>query len=199
MNPARHGPGALWAYWRHNLDPFIIRFYAEYGIRWYGLAYVLGVLFGWWMFRRWQQAGRLPLREKEVADFAFAVVIGMMVGARLGYCVFYAWEKLVANPLFVLDIFHGGMSSHGGVMGLCLGVVIYARKKKREPLVLADTVAAVIPMGIIAGRLANFINGELWGRPTDVPWAIIFPHAAAAGGLPVPRHPSQLYPVFWKA
>lgn len=178
-------------HWVHDLNPFVWQIYGEWGIRWYGVAYLVGILLGVWLIARWRKAGRVPLLPGEPSEFVMVVAIGMLVGGRLGYCILYAWPALVANPLMVFDVLHGGMASHGGMVGIIVGLYGYARWKKRNFLVLSDALAVVAPMGIIAGRIANFINGELWGRPSNVPWAVIFPRADMQ-----PRHPSQLYAAF---
>jgi phosphatidylglycerol:prolipoprotein diacylglycerol transferase len=183
----------MFAYWKHDLDPFIIEFWENFGIRWYGVAYVLGILAAGWIIFRWQRRGRVPLSRGEVLDFLMVAAVGMLIGGRLGYFVFYEWDRLVTAPWTVLNMMSGGMASHGGLIGFAIAVGIYARLKRRSFLVLSDVLAAVTPIGVIAGRIANFINGELWGRPTNVPWAVIFPNPAAGN---VPRHPSQLYAAF---
>jgi phosphatidylglycerol:prolipoprotein diacylglycerol transferase len=184
---------SLLAHWRHNLNPFIIEFGGGFGIRWYGVAYVLGILLAMWLIGRWQRRGQVPLTQGEVLDFIMVVAIGMLIGGRLGYFVFYDWDNLISRPWQLFNITSGGMASHGGVIGMTLAVVIYARVKGRSCFVLGDILAVAIPIGIFAGRVANFINGELWGRPSNVGWAVVFPGAPTVGGLEVPRHPSQLY------
>ncbi|TVR13935.1 MAG: prolipoprotein diacylglyceryl transferase [Planctomycetota bacterium] len=182
-------------YWVHNLDPFLIRFWGEVGIRWYGLAYILGFTVAWWLVRRWSDQGRLPVSRQGVADFVLYVAIAMIAGGRLGYCLFYyqtaehgAFVAFLRDPLVFFRMWEGGMASHGGIAGLFIGTWLYCRMRKVPFMVMGDTVAATAGIGVALGRLANFINGELWGRTTDVSWAVIFP---AAG--PEPRHPSQLY------
>jgi phosphatidylglycerol:prolipoprotein diacylglycerol transferase len=116
-----------------------------------------------------------------------------MIGGRLGYCFLYTGPYVLHHPLEVFELWHGGMASHGGIAGLILAVWLFARRRNVSVLALLDAAAATGPLGIAFGRIANFINGELWGRPTSVPWAVIFPHAPLVNGLEVPRHPSQLY------
>jgi phosphatidylglycerol:prolipoprotein diacylglycerol transferase len=187
----------MFAYWEHNWSPFIIEFWEGFGIRWYGMAYVFGIVVGGWLIFRWQRQGRVPLTHKEVFDFLMVAAVGMLMGGRLGYFVFYEWDRLLTAPWSVLNMMGGGMASHGGLIGFAIAVGFYAWWKRRSFLVLSDVLAAVTPIGVIAGRIANFINGELWGRPTTVPWAVIFPHRAArVDGVAVPRHPSQLYAAF---
>jgi len=206
--------------WVNTLDPFLWRIHGEFGIRWYGLAYLAGIFIGAWVIGRWARHGRVPLRVHEVSDFAFVVGLSMVLGGRLGYCLFYHPHLFIefggGLPWWgVLRVMDGGMASHGGLLGLIFGIWWWARKYQRSMLVLADVVAAVTPIGIICGRLANFINGELWGKVADpvVAWAVVFPsenreripvqlgyeasQAWLLDSLRVaalsPRHPSQLY------
>jgi phosphatidylglycerol:prolipoprotein diacylglycerol transferase len=141
------------------------------------------------MVIRWHRRQRCPLNATEGQDFALYGGLGMIIGGRLGYCLFYAWPHVVADPLYLFRLWEGGMASHGGILGLMAGSWLYARKRQVAVALLFDMVAAVAPMGVMLGRLANFVNGELWGKPTDVPWAVIFP----LSGDHLPRHPSQLY------
>lgn len=194
-------------HWVHNLSPFLIGPFdlgplGMQGIRWYGLAYLAGLVCGYLIVRRWSDCGRVPLRREEIQDFVLYSGLGMIIGGRVGYCLLYGWHDLMADPLYLFKVTDGGMASHGGIVGLVLGMAIYARKYQRSFWVLGDLLAVTGPLGIGFGRIANFINGELWGRPSDVPWAVIFPKSAP---LPenaplalqianaVPRHPSQLY------
>lgn len=187
------------SYWVHNLDPFLIRFWGEVGIRWYGLAYILGFVAAWWLIQRWIRQQRLPITSAQVGDFVLWTGIAMILGGRLGYCLFYygqgeAWGPPLAflrNPGVFFEFGRGGMASHGGIAGLFLGTWLWTWRQGRSFWVFADVVAATSGIGVALGRIANFINGELWGRPTRVSWAVIFPLA----GDGVPRHPSQLYAV----
>lgn len=182
-------PHAL-AYWTHDLSPFLLRIGENFGIRWYGVAYLLGFVVGAWLLRRYAQSGRSKLPAALVMDFMTALVIGVMVGGRLGYFVFYQPSALFHDPLVLLRVWEGGMASHGGFLGVIAALAWFARKHRIPFLHLGDLVAASSAAGLLFGRIANFINGELWGKPTDVPWAFIFPDSP----LPlVPRHPSQLY------
>lgn len=162
-------------------------------IRWYALAYVVGILLGWWLARRyvanaglWGAVNRPT--EAEIDDFILWVTLGIIVGGRLGFVVFYNPAFYLANPLEIVKVWNGGMSFHGGLMGAALAIVGFARGKAFSAWSLFDIVAAVAPIGIFFGRIANFVNAELWGRVTDVPWAMVFP--GTDGQL---RHPSQLY------
>ncbi len=194
-------------HWVHNLSPFLIGPFnlgplGEQGIRWYGLAYLSGLLVGYWIALRWIAAGRVPVRREELQDLVLYSGIGMIVGGRVGYCLLYGFHELVANPLYLFKVTDGGMASHGGIIGLFAGMYWFARTRRRSVLVLADLISVTGTLGIAFGRIANFINGELWGRPSDVPWAVIFPKSAIVpDNAPlavqianaVPRHPSQLY------
>lgn len=171
-------------------------------VRWYALAYVAGLLLGWWYLvrllkieRLWAAApfnGKRPLSAEQVGDFFVWAAIGVILGGRLGYVLFYGLvyntRDFLENPLLVFQPWNGGMSFHGGLVGVILAIFFYARWSKIEIVQLGDLVAAVTPIGLFFGRLANFINGELWGKPSSLPWAMIFPHADLQA-----RHPSQLY------
>jgi phosphatidylglycerol---prolipoprotein diacylglyceryl transferase len=180
-------------YWVDNLDPWAIHFYGNFGIRWYGLSYAAGILVAAWFFSRWARQGRLPVPFDQVGTLITYTAIGVLVGGRLGYCTFYNAQEIIRHPLEVFAVWHGGMASHGGILGLFLALCIFARQHLINPLQLLDAAAAVGPLGIAFGRIANFINGELWGRPATIPWAVIFPQAPLIHGVNVPRHPSQLY------
>ena len=184
------------SHWIHNLSPFAIEFAPGVGIRWYGLAYLAGLALGWWMVTRWVRQGRSPLRAEQIQDYVLCIGIGMLVGGRLGYCLFYQGDRLLTDPLYLLKVWEGGMASHGGIIGMAVGAWWYARSRAQSLPALADLVAATAPMGVFLGRIANFINGELWGMPSTVPWAVIFPDAPLVDGVNVPRHPSQLYAAF---
>jgi phosphatidylglycerol:prolipoprotein diacylglycerol transferase len=184
------------AYWVHDLSPFIIRFGENFGIRWYGLAYVLGFLAGGWLMMRYHRAGRSALPAERVPDFIVALVAGVLIGGRLGYFLLYDFELLRSHPLVLLRVWEGGMASHGGFIGGVLAVWWFARRSGLPFLHLGDVVATTVSVGLLLGRLANFVNGELWGKITTVPWAVIFPKSAPEGtpvALIAPRHPSQLY------
>jgi phosphatidylglycerol:prolipoprotein diacylglycerol transferase len=184
------------AYWVHNLSPFIIRFSENFGIRYYGLAYVLGFVAGGWLLKRYHAAGRTPLTFDAAMDLVVTVVVGVFLGGRLGYFILYHPETFMADPLGILRVWEGGMASHGGFVGVAVALWVFARWRKISFLHLGDLIVSAAPVGLFLGRVANFINGELWGRPTRVAWAVIFPLSERAG-TPVehmfPRHPSQLY------
>jgi len=179
------------AYWVHDLSPFLGPHWGNFGLRYYGLAYVLGFVGGWWLLRAAGRADRSPLRGEAVDDFIFVVVLGVTVGGRLGYFFLYDGVKtLLADPFTVFRVWDGGMASHGGFVGVTLAVTWFAWRRKIPFLRLGDLVTSVTPLGLLFGRMANFINGELWGKPATMPWAVIF---SQTGGGPGPRHPSQLY------
>lgn len=185
------------AYWVHDLSPFVIQFTDTIGIRYYGLAYLLGFVGGAAGLYAYARAGRSQLPAPVIPDFIIAIVIGVMVGGRLGSFILYeGWRTAIDDPLAILRVWEGGMASHGGFIGVAVAMWIFARRQKLPFLHLSDLIVSVAPLGILLGRIANFINGELWGKVTQVPWAVIFP-ASAPEGTPIseiaPRHPSQLY------
>jgi phosphatidylglycerol---prolipoprotein diacylglyceryl transferase len=175
-----------------NIDPVLISI-GPFAIRWYALSYIVGILLGWLYGRaiirreRWW-GGPAPLRGSDFDDFVLWVTLGIIIGGRAGYVLFYNLPHFVQHPLAILQVWEGGMSFHGGFIGCVAAVMLFSWRRGIPMLSLGDVTCAVGPIGLFLGRVANFINGELWGRPTDVPWAVVFPHAG-----PLPRHPSQLY------
>ncbi len=169
------------------IDPVLVQI-GPFAIRWYALAYIAGILIGWRFVR--SRAAQRPDGPDAVAidDFVVWATLGVVIGGRLGYVLFYQPGYYFANPLAILQVWKGGMSFHGGALGVIAALILFARQRGIRLLVLSDLVAGAVPIGLFFGRVANFINGELWGRPTDVPWAMVFPRAG-----PEPRHPSQLY------
>ena len=157
-------------------------------IRWYALAYVVGLIGGWWVMRRQIRASQSVLDNKQLDGLLNACLIGILVGGRLGYVLFYNPAAYLAEPLDILKVWEGGMSFHGGLGGVILAILWCARSHRLRALAIGDEVALVAPLGLFFGRLANFINGELYGRVTDHPLGMVFP-----GGGQLPRHPSQLY------
>jgi phosphatidylglycerol:prolipoprotein diacylglycerol transferase len=183
-------------YYIDNLSPFAWEFFPGFGLRWYGLAYVLGFLFGWAILIRMARENFLDMDEKARGNFLLAIILGVLIGGRLGYMLFYRLDDFLANPFSFLRIWEGGMSSHGGFIGVALACWTCARSYKIKFFTLTDAICVAAPAGLLLGRLANFINGELWGRIAYLPWAVIFPRSAPEGtplGLIAPRHPSQLY------
>lgn len=162
-------------------------------IRWYSLAYLFGILIGWWLIVRNVKKYDLKLSKENIEDFIFYLTLGIVIGGRLGYVIFYGGTAFWMNPLQVFEVWKGGMSFHGGVLGVIAATFLFAKKINYKFLALTDLIVLYAPIGIFFGRLANFVNDELWGRVTTVPWAIKFPN----GGY-LPRHPSQLYEAFFE-
>jgi len=174
------------------IDPVLISV-GPFAIRWYALAYIVGILLGWLYARRLIRNERLwggpaPMTVTDFDDFVLWVTLGIILGGRTGYVLFYNLPHFIANPSEILAVWHGGMSFHGGFLGCVIAVIGFALRRKIPILPLGDLTCAVAPIGLLLGRLANFINSELWGRVTDVPWGIVFPNGGS-----LPRHPSQLY------
>ena len=178
----------------HNLDPILFDF-GFLAIRWYSLAYIFGILIGWWLAKKilLKQTKKVNFNSevKEFDDLITYLIISILIGGRVGYILFYNFGYYISNPLDILKIWEGGMSFHGGLTGIIFGTYLYSLKKKIPALFLLDIIACVAPVGIFFGRIANFINGELVGKTTDVYWGIIFPLIDN-----MPRHPSQLYEAF---
>jgi phosphatidylglycerol:prolipoprotein diacylglycerol transferase len=163
-------------------------------LRWYSLAYLAGIFFGYWYLLRLIREPGAPMARRHADDLVFYAALGVILGGRIGYVLFYRPGYYLENPLEIVKLWDGGMSFHGGVIGTSLGILYLAWKHKLQWLRLHDYVACVVPIGLFTGRLANFVNAELWGAPTTVPWAVRFPEVVA--GVTVlgpPRHPSQLY------
>lgn len=175
-----------------TIDPVLIEF-GPFAIRWYALAYIAGLLIGWWSMRALVTSDKLwgaQIRPSlvDVDDFVVYATLGTILGGRLGYVLFYAPAYYLQNPLEALAVWSGGMSFHGGFLGVVAAMALFAWRRGIPLWTLFDLAGAVAPIGLFFGRIANFINAELWGRTTDVPWAFVFP-----GAGPEPRHPSQLY------
>lgn len=201
--------------WLHDIDPIAVPLpFWPHGIHWYGLMYLAGFAFAWWMGRRRVRAGRLPgVNEEAFGDLIFYGMLGVVLGGRLGYVLFYGLETALADPLSVLRINEGGMSFHGGLLGVLAGAAWWTRKHGLHAFDTIDFLAPLVPAGLGFGRLGNFIGGELWGKPTGGGWGVVFPDALPAeyarlpaeqlrqlhesGALePFARHPSQLYQAF---
>ncbi len=176
-----------------DIDPVIVRL-GPLAIHWYGAGYIVGILFGWWYAKRLLSDARLwgggtpPIRAEDIDDFVLWAAIGIVVGGRLGYVLFYDLARFAANPLEIVALWQGGMSFHGGFLGTTLAMVLFARARHIPVWSLFDVIAAGTPVALGLVRCANFINSELWGRVTDLPWGVVFPN-----GGPLPRHPTQLY------
>lgn len=175
----------------HDFSPFLIKFTEAFGIRYYGLAYVFGFLIGYWLLSRYHKRGLTPIGPQLQGDLFFALMLGVFIGGRLGFFLFYDLPGLMSNPLALFQIHKGGMASHGGFLGVAVALIVFARRKQQPLWHVSDLVCSIAPVGLFLGRVANFINGELWGRPAWVWWAWRFPDAPDGGQLP--RHPSQLY------
>ena len=170
-----------------DIDPIAISL-GPLKIRWYGISYVVGILFAWWLLRL--RATRFHLTYEQVADLIFYATVGIILGGRLGSVLFYNLPYYLEHPLEIIMINHGGMSFHGGLVGVLVAMWYFGRKINKGFFEVSDFLAPVVPVGLFFGRIANFINGELWGSPSNMPWAMVFPNPLAGG---IPRHPSQLY------
>lgn len=173
-----------------NIDPVLIEI-GPLAIRWYGLMYLLGFVFAMWLANRRADKPGSGWTREQVSDLLFAGFLGVVLGGRIGYVLFYNFDMFLDNPLYLFKVWTGGMSFHGGLLGVITAMFWYAYRHNRTFFNVADFIAPLVPFGLGVGRLGNFINGELWGRPTDMPWGMVFP----TGG-PLPRHPSQLYEFF---
>ncbi|GAB2637162.1 prolipoprotein diacylglyceryl transferase [Vibrio panuliri] len=170
-----------------NIDPVLVSI-GPLSIRWYGLMYLIGFAFALWLANRRADKPGSGWTREQVSDLLFAGFLGVVIGGRVGYVLFYNFELFLQDPLYLFKVWTGGMSFHGGLLGVITAMFWYARKNGRTFFGVADFIAPLVPFGLGMGRLGNFMNSELWGRVTDVPWAIVFPN-----GGPLPRHPSQLY------
>ena len=175
----------------HNLDPVLLDF-GFITIRWYSLAYIFGIFLGWWLgkkiIKNFLQSVNFKFDLKEFDDLITYLIISIIVGGRLGYVLFYNFEYYILNPVDIIKVWEGGMSFHGALIGIIIGTYLFSVKKNIPTFFFLDVIACVSPIGILLGRVANFINGELVGKVTEVSWGIIFPTIDM-----MPRHPSQLY------
>jgi len=176
-----------------DISPVLVQI-GPFAIRWYALAYIVGIFIGWWYARRlvanaslWGPGGS-PITPDDLDDFVVWATVGIVAGGRLGYVLFYDLPAFVASPLEIFAVWNGGMSFHGGFLGTVVAMLLFARRRGFSPWALLDIMGPSVTFGLFLGRLANFINGELFGRQTDMPWGVVFPF-----GGPEPRHPSQLY------
>lgn len=174
----------------------------EFALRWYALAYLVGLLAGWRIMVALMQrpalwGDRAPMAAEQVEELLTWIVVGVVIGGRLGFVLFYEADYYLAHPVEIVRVWQGGMSFHGGFLGVVLAAWVFARRNAIPPLRLADALAVATPVGLGLGRVANFINAELWGRPTDLPWGVVFPgeaaQACATATMACARHPSQLY------
>jgi phosphatidylglycerol:prolipoprotein diacylglycerol transferase len=171
------------------IDPVLVEI-GPLAIRWYALSYVAGLFIGWWYILKLNKRGDVLTRE-QIDDLFVWVALGVILGGRIGYILFYGLDRYLAEPMEMIKVWKGGMSFHGGLVGVGLALILFSRLRKVPLWRLSDLMACTAPIGLFLGRIANFINGELWGRPTLQPWGMVFP----TGGN-VPRHPSQLYEAF---
>ncbi len=170
------------------IDPVLVEI-GPFAIRWYALAYIAGIVLGWLLARRLVALDPVASTREQMDDYVTWVTLGIILGGRLGYVLFYKPGYYLFHPLEALAVWQGGMSFHGGMLGVVIATLVFCHRNRLDLLRFGDRVAPVVPIGICFGRLANFINAELWGRATDVPWAMVFP----TDPLQLPRHPSQLY------
>lgn len=173
-----------------NIDPVLVQI-GPFAIRWYALAYITGLVLGWRYIRWLAKTAIEKVTAEDVDDYLVWATLGVVLGGRLGYVLFYKPGFYLAHPDQIFAVWQGGMSFHGGLIGVAVATVLFCRKRGIHILAFGDMVSAAAPIGLFFGRIANFINGELFGRVTDVPWGVVFPR-----GGPVPRHPSQLYEAF---
>jgi phosphatidylglycerol---prolipoprotein diacylglyceryl transferase len=178
------------AVWQPELDPFFIKFPESFplqGIRWYGLAYVTGFLVGAALLKLYYSKKKSPLNPDQQSSLLTALILGVFIGGRAGYMLLYQFDALLSDPFSFFRVWEGGMASHGGFIGVLIALIYFSRSSDVPFLKLADIVVTLVSPGLFFGRLANFQNGELWGKVTDVSWGVIFP------GMSEVRHPSQLY------
>ena len=185
-------------YWIHDLSPFLWEFPEPYsnwgpgGISWYGIAYLLGFIIAGVILRIAWKKGRSPYDPEQVMNLMTFQILGVLIGGRIGYVLLYQTSKFWQDPLVLLRVWEGGMASHGGFVGVCIATLWYARQSKQSPYPIGDLIVSIVAPGLLFGRIANFINGELWGRTTEVSWGVLFPNAPGFA-LSVARHPSQIY------
>ena len=170
-----------------NIDPVAVSF-GPFEVHWYGLMYLIGFIGGWWLGVIRARRPGTEWRAKEMGDVLFYIALGVVLGGRIGYTLFYNLPGFIDDPLVILRIWEGGMSFHGGLLGVLFAMWLYGRHTNRTFFTVTDCIAPFVTVGLCAGRIGNFINGELWGRPTDLPWGMVFPFVDD-----LPRHPSMLY------
>lgn len=171
-----------------DIDPVAVAL-GPVKVHWYGLTYLGGLFFAWWLANKRAQRANSPIQRAQVDDLIFFAAMGIVIGGRFGYALFYGFDRLIAEPLWLLRVWEGGMAFHGGLLGVIGALWFFCRRHDVSFGALADFVAPLTPVGLALGRLGNFIGQELWGRPSDVPWAMVFPKDP----LGLARHPSQLY------
>ncbi len=174
-----------------GFDPVALDVFGVFQIRWYSLAYISGFVFIWLYGAHLARRRGDPRLGDAMGDLIVWIILGTILGGRLGFVLFYEPGQFLEDPLAILRLWEGGMAFHGGLIGVVVSICLFSRSRGLHPFSVGDVLAAGTPVGLLLGRLANFVNGELWGRPTDLPWGIVFNHDARAGLMP--RHPSQLY------
>jgi phosphatidylglycerol:prolipoprotein diacylglycerol transferase len=184
--------------WVHNLSPFLWKFPESWGnwgpggIRWYGLSYLAGFLTAYYLLLLAYKKQRSPYTKEQILNLMTFQILGVLLGGRIGFALLYRTEELLSDPLMIFYVWQGGMASHGGFIGVIIATFWYTRKSHQSFWPVADLIATIVPPGLFFGRLANFVNGELWGRTTEVSWGVLFPKAPDFA-LGIARHPSQLY------
>ena len=186
------------SYWIHDLSPFLWRFPGELanwgpgGIRWYGISYLLGFIAAYFLLKLYFKHNRSPYDQEQIMNLITFQIIGVLIGGRIGYLLLYQGEKFLSDPLTIFRVWEGGMASHGGFIGVFIATLWYAKKSSQSIKPIGDLIVSIVPPGLFFGRIANFINGELWGKVTQVEWGVIFPKAPDFA-LGMARHPSQIY------
>jgi len=173
-----------------SIDPIAIAI-GPLKVHWYGLMYLVGFAGVWFLGKKRAEESWSPIKPEAMEDLVFYGAMGVILGGRIGYILFYNFQAFLNDPTILIKIWQGGMSFHGGMLGVFVAMWLFAKKQRCSMLQLTDVIAPLAPIGLFAGRIGNFINAELWGHTADVPWAMVFP-----GGGPLPRHPSQLYEAF---
>lgn len=174
--------------WIHDINPIALEL-GSLKVHWYGLMYLIGFAGAWWLGVVRARKANSGWNEEQISDLIFWGAMGVVLGGRMGYVLFYNFDQFLADPLWLFAIWEGGMSFHGGLIGVVVAMFVYSRQLNKSLFEVADFVAPLIPVGLGAGRMGNFIGGELWGRATDLPWGVVFPRT----GDGIARHPSQLY------
>lgn len=181
-------------YWIHDLSPFLIEFSGDWrnwgpgGIRWYGISYLLGFISAYFLLVLYHKHQKSPYDKEQIMNLITFQVIGVLIGGRIGYLLLYQGDKFISDPLSIMRVWEGGMASHGGFIGVFIATFWYAKKSNQSIKPIGDMIVSVVPPGLLFGRIANFINGELYGKPATIMWSVIFPEVDK-----LPRHPSQIY------
>ena len=186
------------AHWTHDLSPFLWKFpesmsdWGPGGIRWYGFAYLMGFVCAYLLLKFYYKKKRSPYDSEQIMNLMTFQILGVLLGGRIGYSILYQWNSLIEDPLTVFRVWEGGMASHGGFIGVAIATIWYAKQSKQEIMPISDLIVTVVSPGLFFGRIANFINGELWGEITTLKWGVLFPQAPDFA-LGIARHPSQIY------